>query len=37
MMVGKADGETPSNKVALAETASIGRQLSANWLKEMFV
>jgi hypothetical protein len=37
LTVGKADGEAPSNKVALAETACIGRQLLADWKKVMFV
>jgi hypothetical protein len=37
LMVSKANGEVPSDKAALAETVSIGRQLSANWQKVMFV
>jgi hypothetical protein len=37
LTVGKANGEVPSNKVALAETVSIGRQLLANQQKVMFV
>jgi hypothetical protein len=37
LTVSKADGEVPSNKVASAETACIGRQLLADWQKVMFV
>jgi hypothetical protein len=37
LTVGKANGEAPSNKVASAETAHVGRQLLANWQKVMFV
>jgi hypothetical protein len=37
LMVSKADGEVPSNKVGLVETAHISRQLLADQQKVMFV
>jgi hypothetical protein len=37
LTVGKANGEAPSDKVALAETACVGRQLLAKWQKVTFV
>jgi hypothetical protein len=36
LTVSKADGGAPSNKVALAEQASVGGQLLANQQKTMF-
>jgi hypothetical protein len=37
LMVGKADGEALSDKVGLAETVRVGRQLLADQQKVMFV
>jgi hypothetical protein len=37
LTVGKANGEALSNKVGLAETARVSRQLLANWQKVTFV
>jgi hypothetical protein len=36
LTVSKADGGAPSDKVALAERASIGKLSLANWQKAMF-
>jgi hypothetical protein len=37
LTVGKANGGAPSNEVALAERASVGKVLLASWQKAMFV
>jgi hypothetical protein len=37
LMVGKVDGGVPSNQVALADRASVGEVLLANWQKTTFV
>jgi hypothetical protein len=37
LTVGEANGGALSNKVASADRASIGKVLSANWQKAMFV
>jgi hypothetical protein len=37
LIVSKVDGGTPSNEVASADRASVGKVMLANWQKAMFV